>query len=193
MLVCVRYLHKLFCVLMELLQYRQRLFRKAVFKNALDDSAAIRMSGEGKDLRDAHNYTCLLIQHIHQMVLLLWVEYGTNLPWFKPFSLKGTESPLDYSKKKTIIGILSHTLPTPAGKVKANSSHSFSYTNKSEPPCRKHAVTQHANVWEAKTLTSVRLTVRASWHPGSSKLKPFISILQKVHAWTQNLSFNTLC
>lgn len=50
--VCVAaYLHKLLCVLMELFQYRQRLFRKAVFKNALDDSAAVRVSGEGKDLR----------------------------------------------------------------------------------------------------------------------------------------------
>lgn len=48
----VSYLHKLLCVLMELLQYRQSLFRKAVFKNALDDSAAVRVSGEGKDLRD---------------------------------------------------------------------------------------------------------------------------------------------
>lgn len=52
MYVCVAlYLHKLFCVLMELFQYRQRLFRKAVFENALDDSAAVRVSGEGKDLR----------------------------------------------------------------------------------------------------------------------------------------------
>lgn len=50
--MCVAvYLHKLLCVLMELFQYRQRLFRKAVFENALDDSAAVRVSGEGKDLR----------------------------------------------------------------------------------------------------------------------------------------------
>lgn len=52
MLVCVRYLHQLLRVLMELLQYRQRLIRKAVFENALNDSAAIRVSREGKDLRD---------------------------------------------------------------------------------------------------------------------------------------------
>lgn len=49
--MCVCYLHKLLCVLMELFQYWQRLFRKAVFENALDDSAAVGVSGEGKDLR----------------------------------------------------------------------------------------------------------------------------------------------
>lgn len=50
---------------MELLQYRQRLFRKAVFENALNDSAAIRMSGEGKNLRDICNYTSLVTTHTH--------------------------------------------------------------------------------------------------------------------------------
>lgn len=49
--VCLCYLHKLLCVLMELFQYWQRLFRKAVFENALDDSAAVGVSGEGEDLR----------------------------------------------------------------------------------------------------------------------------------------------
>lgn len=48
--VCLCYLHKLLCVLMELFQYWQRLFRKAVFENALDDSAAVGVSGEGEDL-----------------------------------------------------------------------------------------------------------------------------------------------
>lgn len=46
---------------MELLQYRQRLFREAVLKNALDHSAAVRVSGEGKDLGDACSYTFLVI------------------------------------------------------------------------------------------------------------------------------------
>ena len=36
---------------MELFQDWQRLFRKAVLENALDDSAAVRVSGEGEDLR----------------------------------------------------------------------------------------------------------------------------------------------
>lgn len=49
--VCGWYLHKLLCVLMELFQYWQRLFRKAVLENALDDSAAVGVSGERKDLR----------------------------------------------------------------------------------------------------------------------------------------------
>lgn len=49
--LCVFYLHELLCVLMELLQYRQRLFGKAVFENTLDDSAAVWVSGEGKDLQ----------------------------------------------------------------------------------------------------------------------------------------------
>lgn len=49
--MCLCYLHKLLCVLMELFQYWQRLFRKAVFENALDDSAAVGVSGEGEDLR----------------------------------------------------------------------------------------------------------------------------------------------
>lgn len=44
-------LYKLLCVLMELFQYWQRLFRKAVLEDALDDSAAVGVSGEGKDLR----------------------------------------------------------------------------------------------------------------------------------------------
>lgn len=48
----MRYLHELLGVLMQLLQYRQRLFRKAVFEDALNDSAAVRVSGEGKNLRD---------------------------------------------------------------------------------------------------------------------------------------------
>ncbi len=34
-----------------------------MFKNALDDSAAVRVSGEGEDLRDTDNCTFLLIQH----------------------------------------------------------------------------------------------------------------------------------
>lgn len=49
--MCLCYLHKLLCVLMELFQDWQRLFRKAVFENALDDSAAVGVSGEGEDLR----------------------------------------------------------------------------------------------------------------------------------------------
>lgn len=65
---CVLYLHQLLCVLMQLLQYRQRLFRKAVFENALNDSAAIRVSGEGEDLKDKHNYT-LLIYDLQTAVL----------------------------------------------------------------------------------------------------------------------------
>ncbi len=42
-----------------------------MFENALDDSAAVRVSGEGKDLRERNNYTRLLIQHVHRVVLEL--------------------------------------------------------------------------------------------------------------------------
>lgn len=61
MCVCVCYLHELLRVLMELLQYRQRLLGKAMLEDALDDPAAVRVSGESEDLRGAYNWTALLV------------------------------------------------------------------------------------------------------------------------------------
>ena len=56
------YLHELLRVLMELLQDGQRLLWKAVLENALDDSAAVRMSGEGKHLQDRPQLELLVTQ-----------------------------------------------------------------------------------------------------------------------------------
>lgn len=42
-----------------------------MFENALDDSAAVRVSREGEDLQDAHNYTVIHSTHTHQAALEL--------------------------------------------------------------------------------------------------------------------------
>lgn len=66
-----------------------------MFENALDDSATVRVSGEGEDLRDTHNCTSLLIQHVRRERLELTEQNKT--PVYLHTDTKGAESPLDYS------------------------------------------------------------------------------------------------
>lgn len=66
-------LHELLCVLVELLQDGQCLFRQAMLQDALDDSAAVRVSGQGEHLMDNTQLHVLYICHV------LCVEFLRNV------------------------------------------------------------------------------------------------------------------
>lgn len=168
---------------MELLQYGQRLLGEAVFENALDHSAAVRVSGEGEDLRDACSCTFLVIPLTiaHQFKL-------SEVRWTQTVFTYGVQSTSNYQR---------HTFAYPAhpcreGETQIPDMLSATQTNLShrvrDVPLHNMQMLEKQN-----THTVVTFTVRAPSRV--SKPRPFMCRQQKDDArtHTHNLYFNTLC